>query len=249
MAEGQGDKKHFATERRREQAREEGQITKSADLSSAAMLVTSLMGLYWLGGPLCESVAGAMIDSLSTPNSHAWTPQDGVERIGFTVLADLLAAMGFALLLAAVSVLSGIEITARNGVLWGLGGFIVFQLAPAFGLAPELPGMPAADLVARQVWWLGTAFATGAGLLAIAKFRNWTAIAAAAVLILLPHIIGAPELVLQPESGVPAHLATAFAASALSVGAVFWLTVGPLLGWLNERFARSPSFAFKGAIA
>ena len=182
-------------------------------------------------------------------DEDAWAPQDGVERIGFTVLAALLASIGFALLLAAVSVLSGIEITARNGVLWGLGGFIVFQLAPAFGLAPELPGMPAADLAARQVWWLGTAFATGAGLLAIAKFRSWTAIAAAAVLILLPHIIGAPELVPQPESGVPAHLATAFAASALSVGAVFWLTVGPLLGWLNERFARSPSFAFKGAIA
>lgn len=182
-------------------------------------------------------------------DADAWAPQDGVERIGYTVLADLLASIGFALLLAAVSVLSGIEITARNGVLWGLGGFAVFQLAPAFGLAPELPGMPAADLVARQVWWLGTAFATGAGLLAIAKFRNWTAIAAAAVLILLPHIIGAPELAGESASSVPAPLATAFAASALGVGAVFWLTVGPLLGWLNERFARAPSFALKGAVA
>ena len=182
-------------------------------------------------------------------DADAWAPQDGVERISYTVLADLLASIGFALLLVAVSVLSGIDITAKNGVLWGLGGFIVFQLAPAFGLAPELPGMPAADLVARQVWWLGTALATGAGLLAIAKFRNWTAIGAATVLILLPHIIGAPELAAESASSIPAHLATAFAASALSVGAVFWLTVGPLVGWLNERLARSPSFALKGAVA
>ncbi|MGV3484156.1 MAG: EscU/YscU/HrcU family type III secretion system export apparatus switch protein [Planctomycetaceae bacterium] len=81
MAEGQGDKKHFATDRRREQAREEGQITKSADLSSAAMLLISLLGLYWLGGALCESVAGAMIESLSMPHSLAWTAQDASQHM------------------------------------------------------------------------------------------------------------------------------------------------------------------------
>jgi flagellar biosynthetic protein FlhB len=81
MAEGQGDKKHFATDRRREQAKEEGQVTKSADLSSAAMLVLSLMGLHWLGGPLCETVARAMIESLSMPDSLAWTAQDASQHL------------------------------------------------------------------------------------------------------------------------------------------------------------------------
>ncbi len=182
-------------------------------------------------------------------DEDAWAPQDGPERIGYTVLADLLASIGFAFLLAAVSVLSGIEITARNGVIWGLGGFLAFQLAPAFGLAPELPGMPAADLVARQVWWVGTALATGAGMLAIAKLRNWIGIVIAAVLILAPHVIGAPQLAGEHASGVPAHLATEFAASSLATGALFWLLVGPLLGWLNERFARAPALALKGAHA
>lgn len=182
-------------------------------------------------------------------DESAWAPHDGFERTAYTILADLLAAAGFALLLGAVSVLSGIEITSRNGALWGLGGFLAFQLAPAFGLAPELPGMPAADLVARQVWWISTAIATGAGLLVIAKYRNWTAIGAGAVLLLLPHIIGAPQLAAEQESAVPARLATEFAASTLTVGAVFWLSVGPLLGWFSERFARSPSLAFKGAHA
>ncbi|MEI2612914.1 MAG: CbtA family protein [Candidatus Promineifilaceae bacterium] len=41
---------------------------------------------------------------------------------------------------------------------------LAFQLAPAFGLPPELPGMAAADLGARQVWWCGTALATGVGI-------------------------------------------------------------------------------------
>ena len=84
-------------------------------------------------------------------------------------------------------------ITAANGVLWGLAGFVAFQLAPAFGLPPELPGMPAADLVARQIWWWATALATGAGLLrASPDSATGPAIGVAAVLMLLPHIIGAP---------------------------------------------------------
>jgi cobalt transporter subunit CbtA len=170
-------------------------------------------------------------------DADAWAPQDGVERIAYTVGADLLAALGFALLLSAASVLTGLEVTARNGVLWGLAGFAIFQLAPAFGLPPELPGMPAADLVARQVWWIGCAAATATAIFGITKFRNWPAVAIGIVLILLPHAIGAPP---QPDeaSSVPAHLATSFAASALGVGAAFWLLLGPLYGYLMERFAR-----------
>jgi cobalt transporter subunit CbtA len=179
--------------------------------------------------------------------AEAWAPQDGAERIVYTVLADVLAAMGFALVLAAVSTLAGIGITARNGVLWGLGGFIAFQLAPAFGLAPELPGMPAADLVPRQVWWWGTALATAGAILTIARFRNWSAIGIAAVLILVPHIVGAP-VAPDESSAVPARLAAEFAAISLAVGAMFWLIVGPLLGYFNERFTRG-AVAAKGAHA
>jgi cobalt transporter subunit CbtA len=191
-------------------------------------------------------------DTAAAAHQHdedAWAPQDGPERIFYTVLANVLGGIGFAFLLAAVSVLSGIEITARNGVIWGLGGFVALQLAPAFGLPPELPGMPAADLVARQVWWVGTALATGAGMLAIAKLRNGTGIVIAAVLILAPHVIGAPQLAGEHATSVPANLATSFAAATLGTGALFWLIAGPLFGWLNERFARSESLALKGAHA
>jgi cobalt transporter subunit CbtA len=201
-----------------------------------------------------EAPAEHVHDGATPAHTHeddedAWAPQDGPERIFYTVLADVLASIGFAMLLAAISVLANIEITAKNGVIWGLAGFVALQLAPAFGLPPELPGMPAADLVARQAWWIATALATGAGTLAIAKLRNWTGIAVAAVLILAPHVVGAPQLEGEHASAVPAHLATSFAANSLFAGAVFWLIAGPLLGWLNERFARSPAFALKGAHA
>jgi cobalt transporter subunit CbtA len=178
----------------------------------------------------------------AAPHEHeaeAWAPQDGTERIVYTVLADILASLGFALALAAISVLSGIDITLRNGLLWGLGGFVAAALAPSFGLPPELPGMPAADLGARQVWWWAAVLLTGAGFLAIAKLRTPVSIAIAAVLILAPHVVGAPQLVGQHESTIPAHLATSFAATTLASSAAFWLILGPLLGYFNERFARA----------
>lgn len=186
-------------------------------------------------------VAGAAASVAAPAHEHdetAWAPQDGFERTAYTVLADVLGSLGFALILVAVSVLFKLEITLANGVVWGLCGWIVFHLAPAFGLPPELPGMPAADLGARQLWWWSTAVATAAAFLLVAKLRNPAAIAIAAVLILLPHIIGAPA---QPEeaSAVPAHLATAFAASALTVSAVFWLLVGPLIGYFNALLAKA----------
>ena len=176
-------------------------------------------------------------------DAAAWASADGAERIAFTVAADILAALGFAFVLAAASVLGGIDVTARNGVLWGIAGFAVFQLAPAFGLPPELPGMPAADLVMRQVWWWGTAIATATAIFGIAKFQNWPAVVVGIVLILAPHIIGAPQLVGEPASGVPAHLATAFAANTLFTGAAFWLLLGPLYGFFVERFARTTATA------
>lgn len=205
--------------------------------------------LYEAAAPTAHSHDDATAVAAHSHGEEAWAPQDGAERIFYTVLADVLVGMGFALLLAGVSVLAGIPITARNGVVWGLGGFVAFQLAPALGLAPELPGMAAADLVARQVWWVGTALATGAGLLAIAKFQSWTAIGAAAALILVPQIIGAPQIAGDHATAVPAHLATEFAAVALAAGAVFWLLCGPLLGYFSELLMRHEATTLQGVRA
>jgi cobalt transporter subunit CbtA len=168
--------------------------------------------------------------------ADAWSPANGFERTGYTVLADLLASIGFAFLLAATSVVSGLPVTARNGIVWGLCGWLTFHLLPAFGLPPEVPGMPAADLFTRQVWWWGTALTAAAAFYLIARYRSWPAIAVAAVLLLAPQVIGAPKPP-EAESSVPAELATTFAASALTASAAFWLILGPLYGWLFARFA------------
>ncbi|MBE0578112.1 CbtA family protein [Devosia sp.] len=177
-----------------------------------------------------------------------WAPQDGFERTAYTTLATVLAAAGFALLIGAVSMFANIPITFANGLLWGMAGFVTFTLAPAYGLPPELPGMPAADLVARQVWWTGTALATGAACLLLAKTRAGWAFAVATALIVAPHIIGAP-VAPDEASAVPAHLATEFAAVTLGTALVFWLLLGTLFGKLNDTFAARQATVPTGAVA
>ena len=167
-----------------------------------------------------------------------WEPAPGIERAGYTVLADVLAGIGFALVLAGATALAGLRgypIDARRGLIWGAAGFAAFALAPAIGLAPELPGMAAAGLAARQQWWLSTAAATavGLGFLVFAK-PNWLR-ALGAALIILPHLIGAPEAP-HGVTGMPAELAAEFATASLASAAAFWLLLGSISGWLYRRF-------------
>src|SRR5262245_21685033 len=77
-------------------------------------------------------------------DAAAWEPQDGFERTAYTLGADLLTGIGFALLLIAAYAISGRSIDWRQGVYWGLAGFVVFTLAPGLGLPPEVPGTAAA---------------------------------------------------------------------------------------------------------
>lgn len=167
----------------------------------------------------------------------AWAPEDGAERTLYTFLASIVAGAGFAALLAGVSLMSGVRITPRNGLLWGLAGFLAVHLAPAAGLAPELPGMPAADLVARQTWWVGTIIATGLAIWLFTQRAEMWAKVAAVVLVALPHIIGAPQPPTH-ESGVPAGLSAEFAANTLVAAALLWLAIGGFLGHAMDRFVK-----------
>lgn len=170
-----------------------------------------------------------------------WEPAAGLERLGFTLLADLVVAVGFAFVLsggfAVRQTLSGQVPGASEGFVWGLAGFAAFALAPALGLPPEPPGMISADIYARQEWWLGTACATVAGIAAIAFGRSWMWRIAGIVLLLAPHVIGAP---LRPEGtdAVPASIAAQFVAASLVTTALFWIVLGSFSGWLYARLDR-----------
>ncbi len=166
-----------------------------------------------------------------------WAPADGWPRTLSTTVSSMITGAGFALLLAGVSLLTGLPITPKNGLIWGICGFLAATVAPGAGLAPELPGMPTADLVLRQVWWVATIAATGAAIFLIATRRELIWLAAAVILIALPHIIGAPQP-LTHETAVPAGLAASFAANTIAASAVLWSLIGLFLGLALQKFGK-----------
>lgn len=171
--------------------------------------------------------------------TKAWTPRDGWQRIAFSGVANSLIGLGFGALLIVGFVLRRRKVGWRDGVFWGLGGFLVFAVAPALGLAPELPGVDAAALFARQAWWTGAVLASGVGLALMAFSATPYSKIAGAALLVAPHLIGAP----RPEEltiGVPAWLAAEFAVASLAVGAFFWVVLGASAGFLYDRWVLRP---------
>jgi cobalt transporter subunit CbtA len=170
-------------------------------------------------------------------HSGGWEPQNGAERTVYTLLADILTAVGFALLLGAGLTLRGGEIGWRQGFLWGLAGFATFTVAPNLGLPPQLPGSEAAPLFDRQLWWVGTAVATGGALalIAFATRARWALLAT--FLIVLPHLYGAPEPT-EHIPAVPAALTHHFIIAATVANFLFWLILGAATGWFHELLQR-----------
>lgn len=153
-----------------------------------------------------------------------WEPADGIERAAFTALANVLAGIGFALLLTGAYALRGSAVGWRRGLLWGAAGFATFALMPSLGLPPELPGSDAAPLIDRQIWWLATAMATGTGLWLVAFLPEWRWKAAGLLVIALPHIVGAPGE--GHNALVPADMSREFVLVSLGASLVFWMVLG-----------------------
>ena len=200
--------------------------------------------------PSAESVQAAPADVHHDHAAHdhgagdhhgasTWEPKDGFERTFYTGVATVLAAIGYALLLGACfSQMQSVGWLTGLGL--GLAGFIVFQLAPAIGLPPEPPGAPVAELMPRQLWWFGTVVATALALGAWFYARNHSKliwIPVGVLLLLLPHLIGAPQST-EGQTVVPQELARNFAIAALLTAAVFWLVLGGIEGYLFGKFSR-----------
>jgi cobalt transporter subunit CbtA len=166
---------------------------------------------------------------------EGWAPADGFERTAFSAAANIVTGIGFALLLVAAGELFGGIRDWRQGVFWGLAGFAVFTLAPGLGLPSELPAMPAAELGARQLWWVGTALCTSIALGLLVYQRSLGGVIAAIALLVAPHLIGAP----QPASfasPIPEGLHHRFVVAVVLTTLLFWVLLGGLAGLFRGRF-------------
>ena len=161
----------------------------------------------------------------SSHEHEGWSPEDGLERTFWTGVANVGMGIGFALLLAAAFSLRGNNVSWWQGLVWGLGGYVAFFVLPAVGLPPELPGTESSALHDRQAWWLLTVTLSAAGIVLLALARGWAWKVAGAVLIAMPHLIGAPH----PESHTalaPPDLLRTFIVATAIANAVFWAVLG-----------------------
>ncbi|SNB62098.1 cobalt transporter subunit CbtA [Arboricoccus pini] len=192
-----------------------------------------------LNGEVYEEQAAA---SMPATHDHegvaAWEPRNGFERTAYSFLANLLTGVGFALVLTSLYVLRGRPVTWREGLLWGLAGFVVVALAPGLGLPPELPGMPASALGPRQTWWVATALLTAIGLALVFLRRDLWAVVLGVALIVAPHLWGAPPPMDEPST-VPASLEHSFIVAVTISTFLFWVVLGALSGAFYRRFGGS----------
>ncbi|MPQ85965.1 CbtA family protein [Pseudomonas sp. MAFF 730085] len=168
-----------------------------------------------------------------THDAQAWEPEDGWQRVLSTTGGNLVVAVGFALMLAGLYTLRAPTRTAQ-GLLWGLAGYATFVLAPTLGLPPELPGTAAADLAQRQIWWIGTAASTAAGIALLVFGRNWLLKVLGVAILAVPHLVGAP----QPEAHAmlaPEALEAQFKIASQLTNVAFWLALGLISAWLFRR--------------
>ena len=217
-------------------------VTSALFAGAAAGLIAALLQLYFVQPVLLHAElyeTGALVhfggDAVS-----AHQDVGGIDplRDGLSILFTMLVYTGYALILIAAMAFAenrGHVVTARNGIIWGIAGFVIVHFAPGFTLAPEVPGVAAADVYERQIWWFATVATAALAVWLIAFGRNWLAWGAAVVLLLAPHVIGAPEPD-QFSGPVPTELGALFAARAFGIGAVAWVLPGLFAGhfWRRE---------------
>ena len=164
-----------------------------------------------------------------------------MERHAFTLLTSILMGTGFGFVLTGVFALRGRNVGLNEGVLWGLGGFAALHLAPAVGLPPELPGMIAGDLEARQIWWAFAVAGSAVGLVMIIFSPSLLWKLAGVLLVVIPHVVGAPHPAMVDVAGmgggVPAEMAARFAVTSLVTVGLFWIVLGAAAGYFYDRFS------------
>ncbi|NIZ14752.1 CbtA family protein [Phaeobacter sp. HF9A] len=214
-------------------------LTSALFAGAVAGLIIALLQLFFVQPVLLHAElyeSGALVHFGADPvTAHPELPGlfDEPMRNLLSVLFTMLTYTGYALLMVALMSIAegrGHAITARSGILWGLAGFVTFHLAPGFTLAPEVPGVAAADVGARQIWWFATVASAGLAMWLIAFGSNIVAYAVAALLLLAPHVIGAPE----PDvftGPVPTEIGALFAARAFGVGLAAWVLLGAFAGY------------------
>jgi cobalt transporter subunit CbtA len=94
--------------------------------------------------------------------------------------------------------------------------------------------MPAAELGARQAWWVATALCTAGGIALLVYGRSVLAAIGGVALLVAPHIVGAPQS-LSHDSPIPETLHHGFVVAVVMTTLVFFMLLGGLTGYFRRR--------------
>jgi flagellar biosynthetic protein FlhB len=131
-----------ATPRKREEAREKGQIPKSPDLTAAIMLLGSALVINALGPALGNVLLATFQSGILIAGAG---PLDGSSAVG------LIRGMGWKILVALLTFVSGLAaVTLSISVLQGRGVFSTQSLSPDWGRLNPMTN--AGRMVGKQPW-------------------------------------------------------------------------------------------------
>ena len=192
--------------------------------------------------PATRHASSSFMPSMTVPpqpEREEWEPADGLERTVYASIATIATSIGFALLIIGGMLASGDAITDEARARLGRGGLRrdgACSLRRTFargaghggGRSREPAGVVVPHRVDDGVWRFGcscdprTAWLRGLAVL----------------LLLAPHILGAPHLAEAEKSLVPPDLSARFAAMSLAVQASLWIATGFAVGALWPRLGR-----------
>lgn len=101
------DRTEPATQRRREEARERGQVARSVDLSSALILLAALLALHFFGRTFIGSIFGALRGILENLHNVGEDPADAMREYASFFVAVILGMLPFLAMVFAMALASG----------------------------------------------------------------------------------------------------------------------------------------------
>jgi flagellar biosynthesis protein FlhB len=214
------EKTEPASPRRLEEAREKGQIARSPELATFAVLLAGGAGMYYLGRTLVGSLETIMTVGLTVDRSAAFRPEVLTSRLQDAATAALTGFAPFLLLLMLVAMLAPL---AMSGWL-----FTSEALVPQFSRLNPFAGL-ARMFSTRGVIELGKAIAKA---LVVGGVAGWVLYAE------LEPILG---LAAEPPSAALGHLARLLAFTFLAVVGSMGLIVAidvPFQLWDHARQLR-----------
>ena len=221
MAEDTGlERTEPASARRREQAREEGQVARSRELSTLALLLAAGSGLWFMGAGLTDRLSGLMRHGMQLDRALAFDPDLMLARLKDSSIDVLLAFSPLLLLLVLAGIASALLL---NGWL-----FSFKPLLPDFSRLDPLQGL------ARIASWHG--------VIEMLKAIGKTVLVGGVAAWVIWHNSGAVlSLAAEPLASGMTHLVEMLGTSFLVMAGSMALIVAvdiPFQIWDNEKKLR-----------